>query len=146
MKKSQYSAAAWEREKAAARRRAGARYAAMKGNPEYVANERRRIGEIIKRKRDLLVRIRRERGCIECGLRDGVLDFDHRPGEQKLFSPTHGTHYSMEKMMAEIAKCDVRCRPCHARRHGVERGGLNFGTTLPPGAFVNTAHAEAADA
>jgi len=136
MRKSAYSPAAWEREKASARARSAAKYHANKTNPEYVASERGRIATIIRRKRGHLTTLKRERGCIDCGRTDGRLDFDHRDGEVKLFNPTHGTHYSWQRMLAEIAKCDVRCAHCHGRKSAIRRW---FGTDLPPEAFTQAA-------
>lgn len=56
--------------------------------------------------------------CVDCGEGDlRVLDFDHRPGSGKshnvMFLVNSG--YSLERIRAEIEKCDVRCRNCHAR-------------------------------
>ena len=56
--------------------------------------------------------------CVDCGEDDvRVLDFDHRVGAGKeadvMRLVQHG--YSLSRIMAEIAKCDVRCRNCHAK-------------------------------
>ena len=67
---------------------------------------------------------KREIGCADCGTKEGQLDLDHRSGETKLFS-VGLIDRSWRALLAEIAKCDVRCRPCHQRRHGLERGGIN---------------------
>jgi hypothetical protein len=80
----------------------------------------RKRDEARKRKarhRVLLGMIKRQRGCTDCGTRDGRLEFDHRPGEIKLFNPAHGVNASWQVLKAEIAKCDVRCSMCHRRRH-----------------------------
>ena len=56
--------------------------------------------------------------CIDCGESDiRVLDFDHRPGTEKTQNVMYLVHngYSVDRILAEIAKCDVRCRNCHAR-------------------------------
>jgi hypothetical protein len=56
--------------------------------------------------------------CMDCGEGDiRVLDFDHRPGTGKTQNVMYLVHngYSIERVQAEIAKCDVRCRNCHAR-------------------------------
>ncbi|MFJ4174828.1 hypothetical protein [Microbacterium sp. NPDC089696] len=55
--------------------------------------------------------------CADCGTADlRVLDFDHRPGEHKrdavMAMVRNG--FSQAALLAEIAKCDVRCRNCHA--------------------------------
>lgn len=86
----------------------------------YVENRDNRVARIerrIARRRWLLEGIKRRRGCIDCGTKEGKLDFDHRPGEIKLFEPSRGIGTSMAKLKAEIAKCDVRCSSCHNRRH-----------------------------
>jgi hypothetical protein len=56
--------------------------------------------------------------CVDCGEGDiRVLDFDHRPGSGKTQNVMYLVHngYSIERVLAEIARCDVRCRNCHAR-------------------------------
>lgn len=58
--------------------------------------------------------IKAERGCTDCGNSNPVvLDFDHRPGVQKLWnvSAMRGMRWSLIEV--EIAKCDVRCGNCH---------------------------------
>ncbi|MFB9960071.1 hypothetical protein [Agromyces bracchium] len=55
--------------------------------------------------------------CIDCGESDiRVLDFDHRDGADKgaeVMRLAQGGH-ALARVAAEIAKCDVRCRNCHA--------------------------------
>lgn len=69
-------------------------------------------------------------GCIDCGYRKDParLHFDHRDGTVKEFNIAVGWGASWERLLAEIEKCEVRCNPCHERRHGLKRGGLNGGT------------------
>jgi hypothetical protein len=64
--------------------------------------------------------------CVDCGEADiVVLEFDH-VGEAgtKHFNISDATRfgYSMDKVIAEIAKCEVRCANCH-RKKTYERGG-----------------------
>ncbi|MFJ4222664.1 hypothetical protein [Microbacterium sp. NPDC089695] len=66
---------------------------------------------------DLVATHLREHPCTDCGNDDlRVLDFDHRPGEGKrdavMAMVRNG--FSRAVLLAEIAKCDVRCRNCHA--------------------------------
>ena len=66
--------------------------------------------------------------CVDCGEADvRVLDFDHRVGASKeadvMRLVQHG--YSLSRIMAEVAKCDVRCRNCHAKVT-YERMGHNW--------------------
>lgn len=70
--------------------------------------------------------------CLDCGEPDvRVLDFDHRVGVDKRAEVMHLVHngYSVERVMGEIAKCDVRCRNCHAKVT-YERMGENWRTAL----------------
>jgi hypothetical protein len=56
--------------------------------------------------------------CVDCGQADlVVLQFDHRDGTEKV--STIGAmlnHSSWAKLLAEVAKCDVRCANCHRLR------------------------------
>ncbi len=63
--------------------------------------------------------------CVDCGEPDPiVLDFDHVRGVKTadVKRMTTGSHVSLDRIMAEIAKCEVRCANCHrrvtARREG----------------------------
>ncbi|MEV8220496.1 hypothetical protein AB0O65_12135 [Microbacterium sp. NPDC077391] len=59
----------------------------------------------------------REHPCVDCGVADlRVLDFDHRPGAAKRDGVMQMVRngFSIAIIAEEIAKCDVRCRNCHA--------------------------------
>lgn len=46
-----------------------------------------------------------------------VMDFDHRPGETKLFEISKGYRRNARvTVLAEIAKCDLVCANCHRIR------------------------------
>ncbi|MFC9920062.1 hypothetical protein [Agromyces binzhouensis] len=58
-----------------------------------------------------------EHPCIDCGESDiRVLDFDHRSGTEKVgeVMKLAKAAYSWPRVRDEMAKCDVRCRNCHA--------------------------------
>lgn len=63
-------------------------------------------------------------GCADCGYNKhpAALEFDHRPGETKLFNigEKMGTR-SRKALWEEIAKCDVVCANCHAIRTSERR-------------------------
>lgn len=68
-----------------------------------------------------LIRQAKDVPCADCGCRypQYVMDFDHRPGEKKCFNLSIAagqTRLSWEKIIAEIAKCDVVCANCHRER------------------------------
>lgn len=57
------------------------------------------------------------RCCIDCQgkFHPEAMDFDHVRG-RKLFDLSAACYYSMEKVAAEIAKCDLVCANCHRIR------------------------------
>jgi hypothetical protein len=65
-----------------------------------------------------LVQAAKVSGCERCGETDAVcLDFHHRSPDEKLFTVSEGTTRSLEAIKAEIEKCVVLCRNCHAKVH-----------------------------
>jgi crotonobetainyl-CoA:carnitine CoA-transferase CaiB-like acyl-CoA transferase len=73
-------------------------------------------------------------GCMDCGLRPEyaqVLEFDHRPDEEKLFHISDRmTTGTVDELLAEIAKCDVVCANCHRVRTVTKNQfGQALGTT-----------------
>lgn len=62
--------------------------------------------------------IKLERGCVDCGYNryPEALDFDHLPGVKKTKSVAFMWGYSWEKVLAEIAKCEIVCSNCHRHR------------------------------
>lgn len=58
--------------------------------------------------------------CVDCGLpwRFFQLDYDHRPGETKLAPVARmmSQNCAWDKILAEIAKCDLVCANCHRMR------------------------------
>jgi hypothetical protein len=70
-----------------------------------------------KRKRFKLIQDLKKRPCGDCGIEypPYVMQFDHK--RDKLFSiSTYASRYSLERVLAEIEKCDVVCANCHAIR------------------------------
>jgi hypothetical protein len=80
-------------------------------------------------------------GCIDCGynLNAEVLDFDHLDSATKIAGIAAMIDHSMPLLIAEIAKCVVRCANCHrivtqARRKpaSIDGDGLSTQITGPP--------------
>lgn len=67
------------------------------------------------------------RVCMDCGgsFHHSAMDFDHRPGEAKLFDISSKSCCAWPKLVAEVAKCDLVCSNCHRVRTWVRlRGSL----------------------
>ncbi len=101
----------------------------------YARNRERHVRAVVERtarrrveSKAYLVEYLRAHPCVDCGVTDlRVLDFDHRPGSDKrkdvMAMVKEG--FSIAKIHEEIAKCEVRCRNCHAIVT-LERGGRNW--------------------
>ena len=98
-----------------------------------------RYGDGVRKRADELrayvQAIKLERGCADCGYREHAeaLDFDHLPGfvkEHKMASISGGA--KIEKIHAEIAKCDVVCANCHRVRTARRRGRGSLGALSDP--------------
>lgn len=77
------------------------------------------VREYQRERREFLSNYKSERGCADCGYNKHhvALDFDHRPGEVKLFEPAWLKQLgTWQQMIDEIAKCDVVCSNCHRIR------------------------------
>ena len=64
----------------------------------------------------------KEAPCVDCGnsFPSECMDFDHRPGEIKLFVPNRIPN--LEALKVELTKCDLVCANCHrirTKRRGV---------------------------
>lgn len=88
--------------------------------PDYISRARKAK----KRNRAVLRAYLQLHPCVDCGFADiRCLDFDHQ--HSKEFNVCEQAHngISVKKLKEEIAKCEVRCRNCHAIRHEEERPG-----------------------
>jgi len=56
--------------------------------------------------------------CADCGNNFPAccMDFDHRPGTVKLFNVGSGIRQPRQRILDEIAKCDLVCANCHRLR------------------------------
>lgn len=69
--------------------------------------------------RDDIVNKAKDKPCADCGKRypPYVMDLDHRG--DKFTDVSKMKSYSIQRLLAEIAKCDVVCANCHRERtHG----------------------------
>jgi hypothetical protein len=54
------------------------------------------------------------------GTTEGKLHFDHRDKSTKRFDVGTFSTRLLSEVVEELELCDVRCSPCHHRRHGRE--------------------------
>ena len=83
-----------------------------------------------KKTKAWLENIKLNRGCELCGFSPEkfpkkyhthiamMLEFDHVDPATKLYNVCDMKHYSREMITAEIDKCRVLCKPCHAEHTG----------------------------
>jgi hypothetical protein len=82
----------------------------------------------IRRRQEIVILIRKlkEQPCSDCGRTFPyfAMDFDHRPGETKLFNIGNmvSSLRSTQAILTEVAKCDLVCCRCHRFRTARRRG------------------------
>lgn len=60
--------------------------------------------------------------CVDCGEKDPVvLEFDHQSDKISAISRMY-RNYTLEKVIQEISKCQVRCANCHRRKTAKDLG------------------------
>lgn len=97
------------------------RYRNRDGKTKQRMKDKRR--RILKRNRRFVFAYLQEHPCIDCGEEDPVvLDFDHQRDKHLTVSQLLGRGVSIERLSAEIKKCEVRCANCHRRRTASEGG------------------------
>lgn len=80
--------------------------------------------ERVRKRMDYINAYKMARGCADCGWCEHphALEFDHRPGEEKIDDVTkfrlRGT---VADLIAEMKKCDVVCANCHRIRTAERR-------------------------
>jgi hypothetical protein len=69
-------------------------------------------------KKHWVIEYKLSKGCADCGYNTHhvALDFDHRPGTEKVRDIKSGAHLGWKALLAEIDKCDVVCANCHRIR------------------------------
>ncbi len=91
------------------------------GHAYHLATRPIRLAQKRARKRELVewVRELKREPCADCGGRfhPVAMHFDHPPGVIKEFDIGWAVRgYSRERILSEIAKCDLVCANCHAVR------------------------------
>jgi len=84
----------------------------------YLITSKRTKIEIRKRAREVVAKHLSSHPCVDCGESDPVLlEFDHVVDEKICnISVILGARKSINGLLAEIAKCAIRCVNCHRRK------------------------------
>lgn len=87
--------------------------------PRIRRNRERRNRELVQRIWDILLKS----ACVDCGETElAVLHFDHLRDKVEEISTMWRRQRSWKTIELEIAKCEVRCANCHARKTAREIG------------------------
>lgn len=92
-------------------------------NPDYFVRYQR---ETRKRNADVILQLKMDRGCAECGEKHpACLDLHHADESTKEFAVSHGqrANKTLPRLLAEAEKCVVLCSNCHRKRHYTEKSG-----------------------
>lgn len=85
--------------------------------------KKKNLYDIRKRNRQHVINFLKKNPCVDCGEADVfVLEFDHKKNKHLNVSNMVSRGYSLEKIMKEIGKCDVRCANCHRRKTAKQFG------------------------
>jgi hypothetical protein len=86
-----------------------------------------------QRRRRVLHRLKRIKGCAICGCRDvSLLHFDHIRPEEKLFAIGGHASCGRAKLKVELDKCQVLCKKHHDVKTAAERAAWRANTINSP--------------
>lgn len=89
---------------------------------QHIANVNDNTNRYRERNRQLVLEYLQAHPCVDCGETDPeVLEFDHVRDKVIEVSRLIATA-APDRILAEIAKCEVRCVNCHMRRTAEVRG------------------------
>jgi len=90
----------------------------------YARNAKRIIREVHERRgriRDFIRGLKEGKSCLRCGFDNPLaLDFHHRNPRHKDVALAKAIElgWGEERILAEVAKCDLLCANCHRITHG----------------------------
>ncbi len=88
----------------------------------------RKTKNVLKEKRRSFIDMKKvESGCRDCGIRDvRVLEFHHIEGNTKDFAIAdyYYHQYGEERLLIEMAKCEILCANCHRILHYTQKSAL----------------------
>lgn len=99
-------------------------------SPTVKIKQRERFNKKRREKREIqrqfIRRVKSIFGCIDCQNKDWrVLDFDHVRGEKSFNLSNHASYaFTLNKLKAEMRKCEIRCANCHRIKTYEERNNV----------------------
>jgi hypothetical protein len=95
----------------------------LKNRQRYIEKAAKRTQKAVEERTRLLLEYFAENPCADCGEADPVvLEFDHLG--KKNFGVSYGIrNYNWQRVLDEMASCEVVCANCH-RRRTARRGGF----------------------
>ncbi len=83
----------------------------------YISKNAKRKERLLEERYRYLRRFFADNPCVDCGESDPlVLEFDHVRGAKKFHISHALSDRAWGEILAEIAKCEVRCANCHRRK------------------------------
>ena len=99
----------------------------QRNRPAYLDRSAKQKIESIARNRRLLSEYLREHPCVDRGESDvAVLEFDHLRDKERSIGQLVLDGVSWQKILTEIAKCDVRCANCHRKKTAKQLNWYKF--------------------
>ena len=93
-----------------------------------IANQRGKCNR--KKNQKYIIEYLSTHSCVDCNESDPiVLEFDHVRGIKSKDISRLISNYSLDLIIEEIKKCDVRCANCHRRRHAKDSNQIRFELT-----------------
>ena len=75
-------------------------------------------------KRKQISLLKKSKGCAKCGYKENpdILHYHHINPDTKIANVSRmvGKNHSMQRIMAEIEKCELLCITCHHKEHGLK--------------------------
>jgi hypothetical protein len=97
-----------------AKRQAEGYYRQWQASPAGAANRARRRSQ----RQAFINGLKLASGCVDCGYAEHAVALDfHHTADDKTYSVSRMTLFSEERIMQEVAKCEVVCANCHRIRH-----------------------------
>lgn len=85
--------------------------------PQHIANVNANTERYRGRNNGFVLEYLRTHPCVDCGEFDpDVLEFDHVRGKTRPVSKLKGASAPLQRIIAEIERCEVRCVNCHMKR------------------------------